>query len=193
MVACWYIANDLACVHPTCNFSHNRYDIERFQKYNMLDMWCEYGRRCPYKCNKKHKYVFENSRKRQREEVLENTLETEVRELKRQLFEKDTIINEFKHDIETDKKVVMLSHQVSRKNQEIRAIKEHHKEILKKEYLNSNYAFVKDVNKRFYNSFKQLRVDFYNNRDDHDKLINSIEDYITDISNNNGYQSLRMF
>lgn len=236
MHPCWFLANNLECVHRTCNFSHNHNDIKWFQTHKMIDEWCEYGGRCPYKCDKKHRYIADNinsngisngigngnGRKRQREDVVDDCLETQVRELKRQLSEKDNIITELKYDIdtevtetrelkrqlsekdytiselkndvETDKRVVMLSYKVSRKNQEMEAVKEHHREVLRKEYLDSNYSFVKNVNRKFYESFKRFRIDFYNNRDNSkDKLIDTVEKYITDVNNNNGYQSLRMF
>ena len=211
MKACWYIANNIDCIHDRCSFSHNQFDIDRYQRYYMVDELCEYGHRCYYKCNKRHthtkrlrdddKIVTDESKRYKYDNNIEVTnlknqcldKELQIKELQKQLLQKDLEIQELKDDIKFDKVVSKLQCKLHRKNREMIAMQEHHKEVLKIEYMKNNHLHVKEVNKKFYDLFKSFRINFYNSKDDYHKLVDNIENYITDVSDNVKYQNLRMF
>ena len=76
-----------------------------------------------------------------------------------------------------------LKYALGQSRREMKALKEVHKEILSKEYLDENYKHLQRNQQEFTQLFNKFRLDFYNLKDDDaDMAIKMVEKYICDVN-----------
>ena len=181
--ACWYLVNGFKCRHQeNCNFSHDPYTIYEYRSNLKLDL-CTHGYDCPIKCNKIHNKkdlfyeCYNETRKRKRSEKDIEEKEEEITKLKLEITK---LKSETKENVCCSK----LKYALCQTKREMKAIKEVHKEVLNKDYLDENYKHLQKNQQEFTQLFNQFRLDFYNMKDDDtDTAIKLVEKYICNVNN----------
>ena len=197
--ACWYLVNGFKCKHQeNCNFSHDPYTIYEYRTNLKLDI-CTHGYDCPIKCNKIHSkkdlfyecYNETRKRKRAEKDIEEGAAEAVCcrEEIKKLKFEITNLKSETKENVCCTK----LEYALGQTKREMKAIKEVHREVLNKEYLDDNYKHLQKNQQEFTQLFNKFRLDFYNMKDDDaDSAIRLVEQYICDVNNAIQFRSKKL-
>lgn len=188
-LACWYVANGYECIHKECTFSHDACKIYEYRKKMCLFL-CEHGINCPTKCNRIHnaKNIFydcyNETRKRLRITDELEDCSREVKKLKKSKEEVEKELSDLKSSVKQNKQYVQLEYALSQSKRENRAVKELHREVMNKEYLDEGYKHLQKNNQEFTKLFNMFRLNFYNiKNEDPDEAIRLVEKYICDTNN----------
>ena len=185
--ACWYLINGYKCKNTTCNFSHDPYTIYEYRKNLELEI-------CPTKCNKIHNKkelfydCYNETRKRKRSDKNIEENDKYIEKLKNKIIEitqeKDKEIEQLKNEVKENIDYLKLKYALFQSKREIKAIKEVHKEVLNKEYLDENYKYLQENQQKNSILFNTFRLDFYNMKDDDPvSAIQLVQEYICNVNN----------
>lgn len=170
--ACWYLVNGYPCKHQhNCKFSHDPYIVYEYRA-NLDLCVCHHGFHCPTKCNKVHN-----------QKELFYDCYNETRKRKRDVEEKEEEIRKLKTEMKENVDCTKLKYALGQSRREMKAIKEVHKEVLSREYLDENYKHLQKNQQEFTQLFNRFRLDFYNTKeDDAESAIRMVEKYICDVN-----------